>query len=384
MLFSATARPRMVVLVAAVCVLAGPLLAQTKQTTAVKPGALAKLAEPWPDADTLRAQRIDAEQRRLFAAPDVVALSLASDFKTINKDRSAEGKKHYPGVLTLTGEDGRTETLHVTLRTRGHFRLRATSCSFVPLRVEFDKNEVKGTLFDHQKSLKLITHCQNDKEYEQYVMREYLVYRALNVLTPRSFRARLANMTYVQSSTDKPIITRRGMFLEDDDDVARRMQGRVMDLPHALFKDVDPDTLTMTMVFEYMIGNTDFSIYALHNVRLVRSPEKVTYTVPYDFDLSGLVNTNYALPDRAFGLKSVRDRLYRGPCRAPDDLQPVLDQFKTHRAEMFAVYDSLPDLDAGYRREAKDYLNEFFRTLDRPGDVKRTFTDGQCSKKSTM
>jgi hypothetical protein len=384
MFFTATARPRMVVPMAMVCVLAGRLLAQTKQTTAVKPGALAKLADPWPDADTLRAQRVDAEQRRLFAAPDAVALSLASDFKTINKDRSTEGKKHYPGVLTWTSEDGRTQTLHVTLRTRGHFRLRATTCSFVPLRVEFDKNEVKGTLFDHQKSLKLITHCQNDKEYEQYVMREYLVYRVLNLLTPRSFRARLATMRYVQSSTEKPIITRLGMFLEDDDDVARRMEGRAMDLQRALFKDVDPNTLTMTMVFEYMIGNTDFSLYALHNVRLIRTPEKVTYTVPYDFDLSGLVNTKYAIPDRAFGLKSVRDRRYRGPCRASDDLQPVLDQFKAHRDEIFALYDSLPDLDAGYRREAKDYLAEFFRTLDRPGDVKRTFVDGQCSKESTM
>jgi hypothetical protein len=377
-----------IVPVLAACALGGPLVAQTKQPAAkptVKPKALAKLAEPWPDADTLHARRADAETRRLFAGDDPVALSLSADFKTINKDRSVEGKKRYPAVITVTGEEGPHGTLHATLRTRGHFRLRATSCTFVPLRVEFDdKDEVTGTLFDHQKTLKLVTHCQTDKEYEQYVMREYLVYRVLNLLTPRSFRARLARVTYVQSTNGQPIITRRGMFLEEDDDVARRLEGRVMDLERLLFKDVDQETLTLTTMFEYMIGNTDYSIYKLHNIRLINTPGRVVYTVPYDFDLSGLVNTSYAIADRSFGLRSVRDRLYRGPCRTLDDLQPVLDQFKTHKTEVLGLYDSLPDLDAGYRREAKGYLEEFYRSLDRSGDVKHAFIDGQCSTKPTM
>jgi len=287
-------------------------------------------------------------------------------------------------VLTLAHEGGGTETLHVNLRTRGHFRLRASSCSFVPLRVEFASEEVKGTIFDGQKALKLITHCQTDKEYEQYLLREYLVYRILNLLTPRSFRARLTKAVYVQASDGKALITRFALFLEDDDDVARRLEGRIMELPRALFKDVDPEMLTLATMFEYMIGNTDFSLYALHNIRLVRTPSKIVYTVPYDFDLSGLVNTTYAIPDRALGIKSVRDRLYRGPCRTTGELEPVLERFRGQRNDVLALYDSLPELDPAYRREAKDYLEGFFRAIDRQGDVKRTFIDGQCSKKSTM
>jgi hypothetical protein len=162
------------------------------------------------------------------------------------------------------------------------------------------------------------------------------------------------------------------------------MEGRIAELPRALFKDVEPKMLTLASVFEYMIGNTDYSIYALHNIRLVRKADNKTYTVPYDFDLSGLVNTTYALADRSFGLKSVRDRLYRGPCRASDEIEPVLQEFREHKTEMLAVYDSLPELDRDYRREAKEYLEEFFRTIDRKGDVNRTFIDGQCSKKPTM
>jgi len=286
-------------------------------------------------------------------------------------------------VITLP-EGGGTKTLHVKLLTRGHFRLRATSCSFVPLRVEFTKDEVTGTIFEGQKALKLITHCQNDKEYEQSTMREYLTYRALNLITPRSFRARLAHASYVQSTDSKPVTARLGLFLEDDDDVARRMEGRIMDLPRALFKDVDQDMLTLMMAFEYMIGNTDYSIFALHNVKLVRMPDRKTYTVPYDFDMSGLVNASYAIPDKAFGIKSVKERVYRGPCRTLDEVEPVLAQFRTQKANLLALFDSFPDLTREQKRDAKDYLEEFFRELDRPGEVKSIFVSGRCSTKSTM
>jgi hypothetical protein len=359
------------------------MLAQTKEP-AVKRAALLKMAEPWPDAETMTARRIEAENRRLFAGAEPFPLTLTADFKTINKDRATEGKKPYPAELTITDDSGKPTTFHVTLRTRGHFRLRASSCSFVPLRVEFKSEETAGTLFDHQKNLKLITHCQNDKEYDQYTLREYLVYRASNLMTPRSFRARLTKASYVQSTDGKPVTSRYGMFLEDDDDVARRMEGRIMELPRAAFKDVDADALALAMMFEYMIGNTDFSMYMLHNIRLVRTPTNQTYTVPYDFDLSGLVNTQYAIPEKSFGLKSVRERLYRGPCRPAEEVEPVLQMFRAKKAEILALYDSLPDLDRAYQREAKEYLEEFFRGIDRQGDVKSAFVDGRCNKKPTM
>jgi len=287
-------------------------------------------------------------------------------------------------VLEAPGGNATPDTLHVNLRTRGHFRLRSTSCSFVPLRLEFEKEEAHGTLFDNQKTLKLITHCRNDREYEQYPIREFLVYRMLNILTPGSFRARLARVSYLQTGEAKPLITRLGLFLEDDDDVARRMEGRIMEMPRLLFKDVDPQKLTLDMLFEYMIGNTDFSMFMLHNIRLVRTPSRVIYTVPYDFDLSGLVNTAYAIPDRAFMIKSVRERVYRGPCRPLDEVEATIAKFKEHQSEILALYDSVPEIDPNYRRDAKDYLEEFFRLLDRKGDVKRTFVDGQCSSKPTM
>ena len=356
---------------------------QQPKTPAVSQAALRKLAEPWPSAEELAERRLAAERRPLFSGVDAFPFTLTADFKAINKDRKVEGKTPYPGVITLP-DGGGTKTLHVKLLTRGHFRLRASSCSFVPLRVEFTKEELAGTIFEGQKAIKLITHCQSDREYEQYIMREYLTYRALNLLTPRSFRARLTQVSYVQSSETKPMIARLGMFLEDDDDVARRMEGRIMELPRAVFKDVDQDMLTLMMAFEYMIGNTDYSIYALHNVRLVRLQDRKTYTVPYDFDMSGLVNASYAIPARDFNIKSVKDRVYRGPCRPLEEVEPILANFRTKKAEIIALFENFPELSREQKRDAKDYLEEFFRDLDRPSDVNRIFVSGKCTTKSTM
>lgn len=356
---------------------------QQPKQPAVNQAALRKLAEPWPSAEELAERRIAAEKRPLFSAAETFPFTLTADFKTINKDRKVEGKTPYPGILTVN-EGGSTKTLHVKLQTRGHFRLRASSCSFVPLRVEFTKEELAGTIFEGQKTLKLITHCQSDKEYEQYIMREYLTYRAFNLLTPRSFRARLAQASYVQATDNKPMTSRLSMFLEDDDDVARRMEGRIADLPRAVFKDVDQDMLTLSMAFEYMIGNTDYSIYALHNFRLIRTADRKTYSVPYDFDMSGLVNASYAIPDRALGIKTVRDRLYRGPCRPLEEIEPILANFRTQKAAIIGLFENYPDLSREQKRDAKEYLEEFYRDLDRPNDVNRIFVSGRCSTKSTM
>jgi hypothetical protein len=363
--------------------LALPMLAQTKEP-AVKRAALLKMAEPWPDAEAMTARRVEAENRRLFAAADPFPLTLSADFKTINKDRATEGKKPYPAELTITDDSGKSTTFHVTLRTRGHFRLRATSCSFVPLRVEFKSEETAGTLFDHQKALKLTTHCQNDKVYDQYTLREYLVYRALNLITPRSFRARLTKASYVQSTDGKPVVARYGMFLEDDDDVARRMEGRIMELPRAAFKDVDADALALAMMFEYMIGNTDMSLYALHNIILVQMPDRSLYTVPYDFDLAGLVHPPYAIPARGLSIKTVQERLFRGPCKPVDAVSPMVANFVAKQDEIMGLMDRIPDVDKSSKEEVKNYLSAFYSSIKNEKEAKRIFTDNGCLKSSTM
>jgi hypothetical protein len=343
----------------------------------------ADIAEPWPAPEVLAERQAAAEQRPLFASKEPLAFTLIADFGAVQRDRNPESTKMFPATLVVARADGTDALIPVQLRTRGHSRRKPESCTFAPLRLEFEADPV-GTVFEGQRGgLKLGTHCRDLGDYEQYVLREYAVYEMLNILTHRSFRARLGKAQYVDARSKRQVASRMSLFIEDDDDVARRLGGRAIDQLRVSFRRTHSDTLTLMTLFEYMIGNTDMSILALHNVRLVRTPDELWYPIPYDFDYSGVVNARYAVPDPRLHISSVRDRVYRGPCRTHEQFEPTFAHMRTARPRLFAVYDQIPALKSGYIRQAKSYLEQFFRTIDEPARVKRAFIDG-CDGRAGM
>ena len=323
-----------------------------------------------------------AVARPLFATRTPLPFTLIANFSAIGKDRDSLSRTRYGGTLVVKDEAGAERRIAVQLRTRGHFRLKKSTCRFVNLLVLFPgkKEETVGTPFDGQKSLKLGAHCQDDDRYEQLLRREYLAYALYNEITPRSFRARLGAATYMDSASGKQVASRAAMFIENEDDVAARQGGRVREFRRALFDDVDGPTLDRMAIFEYMIGNTDWSIYALHNVRLVVTDAAGVLPIPYDFDFSGLVNAPYAGPAPQLQITSVRDRLFRGPCRAWDDLAPTVSDFTSRKAQLMALPRQVPGLSDGDRRDVEDFLSAFFSTASDRGEAKRTFIDG-CLRK---
>ena len=341
-----------------------------------------KLAEPWPDAAAMRQRKADAETLRLFTAEEPIAFTLAADFRNINKDRNPNSRKLFPGQLTIAGEGTGSHNFSVQLNARGHVRRMSQTCDYVPLRLTFQDEQVAGTIFDKQDNLKLVVQCRGAGNFEQFVLREYLAYRVLNVITPRSFRARLAKVTYTDPAA-KPLGSRYGILLEDDGDVAKRMEGRTVEIPRVLFKDLHTETLDSMMLFEYMIGSTDFSIYANHNVVLVQKPDKVLYTVPYDFDMAGLVSPPYAIPDKRFSISNVKERMYRGVCRTVDEWESAVSHFRAQKDKILALPDSIPDLSKDSREDAKNYLSGFYDSIKDQKDVKRLLVDS-CQKAPTM
>jgi len=205
------------------------------QAPPAKKNPYLKLAQPWPDAEQLRRRRTEAENLPLFKSQDPITFTIAGDIKAVNKDRDQKSTRQFPGEVRIARDNGQIDVIPVKLAARGHLRRMARTCDSVPLRVEFDKDRLKDTIFAGQGTLKLVVQCAGGGEYEQYLLREHLAYRIFNLLTPlRSFRTRPAKITYVDAETSKTIATRVGMFLEDDGDVARRMEGRTVDLPRSL------------------------------------------------------------------------------------------------------------------------------------------------------
>ena len=342
-----------------------------------------KLIEPWPTPEAMKKRRENSEALPLFKSTEPVVFTLSADFKTLNKDRSQESTKRYPGELRVPGEGGKEVMIPVQLSARGHLRRMARTCDFVPLRIEFPNDGRAGTVFARQEALKLVVQCVKGGNYEQFILKEYLAYRLHNLITPhRSFRTRLARVNYVDKATGQPAGMRHAMFLEDDGDVAKRMEGRIVKLPRIEFKDVDSDSLMPMMLHNYLIGNTDFSIYALHNVVLVQRPDKSLHPVAYDFDISGLVHPPYAAPMPELMLTSVRDRLYRGPCRRPEQVDPYIANFVAKKDQVLGMPAAIPGLDKNSLKDVKDYLDDFYSSIKTTKDVKKLFVD--CKDKPYM
>lgn len=301
----------------------------------------------------------------LFASDQPIQVTIKGPISALASKRSWTGQ---PGTLTHAGT-----SYPITLSPRGITRLKKDICQFPPLRVDFGPRPPAGSLFAGQNRLKLVTHCRGSADFQQKVLLEYAAYRLYNLLTPLSFRARLANIDYVDDS-GRPVVSRVGFFIEDIDDVARRnglVKPQTPDrIPAAR---LDPRGSARFAVFSYMIGNLDWSMRAgpagegcCHNGRLLgpsQSAARLT-PVPYDFDFSGLVDAPYAEPPPEIGVSSVRQRNYRGYCAHNADAAAVASEMSRRRAEFLGVFSAIPAMDERTRRRATSYLEGFFNDVD--------------------
>src|SRR5262245_12218649 len=206
------------------CALSAVLVAEpVQQSQAGNTATASSATEPWPDAKTMAERKRDSENLRLFASEEPLEFKLIADFRAVNRDRNPLSEKMFPAAIVLPRNDGTETEIALEIRTRGHSRRKPEVCSFAPLRLEFQRELMAGTPLARHNSIKLGVHCRDVNEFEQYVLREYAVYKIMNLLTPRSFRARLAKATYIDANSKRVFAQKYAMFIEDDDDVAKRM-----------------------------------------------------------------------------------------------------------------------------------------------------------------
>jgi hypothetical protein len=324
----------------------------------------------------------------LFAAHDVVNLTIQAPLESIMKQRDQESDE-MPGAVSVESSSGEQVTIPAEVRTRGKARLAKRICKFPPLRLNFPQDSVVGTLFEGQDKLKLVTHCQDDREeYEQYVLLEYLIYRTYQLFTDMSFRVRLARITYHNTEREDEPITRYGFLIEDEDMMAARTGWQYLQVPGIPPSVIDPDNVALLAVFQYFIGNTDFSPFmrepekseCCHNTKPIGDAVGPVFSVPYDFDLAGLLDTRYA--NRLYrgnleqlGLRSVRNRLYRGLCHFGDHVPPVLEQFNEKREAIYTLFREQEGLEPKVLEETVEYFDKFYETINDERKTRREIYD---------
>lgn len=311
-----------------------------------------------------------ADDLPLFASETPVAIVF--EFPVDIIVRQAEDRPVVEGSVHFTDEQGRSISVDMTMTTRGKSRLE--TCKFPPISVNFKKQERADTIFAGQKKLKLVTHCRDGDSYARYLLQEYAIYRAFNVLTDSSFRVRLVNATYRDSVGKRKDKQSMAFFLESDNELADRLgmekrDSSVIDPPQ-----LDPVHLSLFSLFQYLIANTDWSVLkgpgdegCCHNGKVVTPPGSMDgwRVIPYDFDQAGIINTKYSLPAEQLGLKSVRQRLYRGRCGHADQLDATIALFNARRADIEAAL--LPDgLSPRFRKSTLGYIAEFYEVINDP------------------
>lgn len=313
-----------------------------------------------------------ADPAPLFASDTTLQLTLTSDFRSLLRERNRETAEYHPATLGYVGAGGTTVEIPVEVRTRGNFRLASRTCDFPPLRIRFPKSTGEA-LFAGQDRLKLVVTCRRGSDsYEQYVLREYAVYRAYNAVTPVSFRVRLARIRYVDTGERLEPFVRAAFFLESEAGLAARHGGTIVDVQGARKEHLDPGERDVHALFEYMVGNTDWSISGLHNIRLLQAPPLSLFAVPYDFDWAGAVDAPYAFPDPSLPIGHVRERIFRAHCLTMDELHAAIEHFLRRREAVYGAVEveGVEERDAGRMRS---YLDEFYEELEDPEKLDRKF-----------
>jgi hypothetical protein len=319
-------------------------------------------------------------QSRLFSDSQALQLVITAPFPDLV--RTEKTPKPYPATLAVTDGAGPAQTLPIQINARGLTRRTGGYCKFPPIALVFEKATAKPTVFRGQSKLKLVTYCQNAADYEQRIMLEYLAYRLYGVLTPVSYRVRPAQVTYRASDKDAGV-TRFGFLVEDLGDLAERNKVKKLKLASHQIKasQFDARAAGRAALFEFMIGNLDWDFLAgpagddcCHNSRFVVSKETAAaltgvVPIPYDFDYSGLVDAPYAVPPEQLKITSVTQRLYRGYCVSTEQMPAVIADYRAHRAEMMAVIESDPRLNATFKAKTARFLDGFFTLLDDPAKV---------------
>jgi len=290
-----------------------------------------------------------------------IEMDLMEFYKVKLKDKSV------PANLTVYLQDSILCTKRIKIKPRGEFRKR--HCAFPPVEIKFQKSDTDHIFTQESNKLKLITHCKNISIYEQYVLKEYLCYKMYNLLTDYSFRVRLLEIHYIDNKGKKKPVIKYGFIVESNKSLANRINAYPVKLQGIPIDKTDYDIVHIMSVFQFMIGNTDWAVPALHNVKLYKLMDPVKFNpvpVPFDFDYSGMVNTDYAIPDKNLNIKTVRQRVYRGYCIPEQDLREVLKYFEQKKENIYALVNNFEPLDNYHKNEMLKYLDEFYQILATP------------------
>ncbi len=291
---------------------------------------------------------------------------LETNFDSLIKNKKVSNKK-YPGIILFKNKKGEKFKTKVKIEPRGKSRRKV--CSMPPLKIDFPKKALEALgLFPGCDKLKLVTNCNDTEDSDQVLMKEFWIYNLYNHITPESYKVFSVKITYVNSNDPKDRIERFAFFIENNDELAMRLNGKVVTQFGTQPSWITPTSYHNTLLFNYMIGNLDWDILVGRNVKLIKTETSdKLILVPYDFDYAGLVKAPHARLNPDFNQQHIEQRFARGKFPDKAALDKTVKEFMSHKDDGFQCFKKCPILNKKVKKKMNRYLGSFYQILkDKP------------------
>lgn len=306
---------------------------------------------------------------RLFEDDKIVEISLQFDLTAYFRTKPQDS--YLDANLTINSGQKDSVSRDIKLKTRGIFRNKY--CTFAPIELNIKNAKFGYSDLNKISKLKLVPQCSAGKDKEDYVLREYLAYKLFNVMTDTSFRVRLLSINYIDSQKKRKPIHQYGFFIEPTEMLAKRTNCSQVKVLTINQKSIVARIMDRVALFNFMIGNYDWSVPGQHNIAVLKSnnpdPYGLGIAIPHDFDWTGLVNPTYAVPTEEIGTENVRERIFFGICRSKEVYNMELDQFLLKKDEFYSVINEFPYLNERVKKDITGYLDGFFNQLAGKRDI---------------
>ena len=307
----------------------------------------------------------------IFGLREPLVLTMKFNIKEFQKSRRDE--KYHPAEMTCHVNDTFQVTHPVRVRARGKFR--RDNCNMPPFWLNIRFSGIEAEELAGVNRMKVVTRCMGATQYENYILREYLVYRIFNLLSPYSFNTRLVRLKYVDTGRKNKMTEDWGFIIEPEDMMAERNNAMAIKSDRLSIRTVNREVMDQMAFFHYMIGHGDYSVTGRHNLKILTLKDYGPtgfIPVPYDFDYTGLVDAHYAIPGESLGISSVRERYYLGACRSKEIHEQTIRWLASYRDEIKDLILSFEYLDESERLEMANYIESYYLRSEQKGFIERS------------
>lgn len=265
------------------------------------------------------------------------------------------------GIFTFTGADGTVFLWDLKISTRGKFR--RARCEMPPLKFNFSKKDLRAAGLTEFDKYKLVLPCFENPQAEELVLKEYLAYKAYEMITPFSYRTQLLKLS-IKDVNGGPDHLVTAFLIEATDEMAARNGGTELENILGNTADYyDQEAEVTHALFQYLVGNGDWSLVLGRNVKVIQIGDR-NIPVGYDFDFTGWVGAPYATANSNVGQKSIYERIYLGYAQTDQVIDEVAGKFQEQRRAILKLINGA-DLPSDSKVSTQRFAARFFSRLNR-------------------